>query len=359
MTGQKAVDVFAKIKGLKYVPSLGKRLETYDFDELDVALSADATFLLQMDNENQLAVSWWVSPKRTRSYPYARVYDSLDFAGRRITIIPAVKDEGKGGDRDFLQWDTVSLMSLLDVYVVISYYVSAEINPRYPNKVTNQVFDLDHIKAEIREISLSQSDALHWNLSQAAGYGKIAQRALDAYDEMSHALGVEMHSRESAKRKIELVLEGTKAFMESSRNRAMAAQKRESITKQPKEKLVVANAKATITIKNNLGGLYYFTCDEVTEHEKDLYLVEEKHSESSAIPKVGDIKDGLIKMILFTNLRNVRIGKRFFTPVPGLRLTGDGCSPLTDAEKETLRLLKKESSENGFRIFMEKEPPVE
>lgn len=83
-----------------------------------------------------------VSSKRTRSYPYARVYDRLAFQGKKVTIIPIFKDEGLDGDRDFLQWDTVSLMSLLGVYVIIGYYVSATPNPNYKNKITNQRFDL-------------------------------------------------------------------------------------------------------------------------------------------------------------------------------------------------------------------------
>ena len=58
-----------------------------------------------------------MSPKRTRSYPYERVYNSLRIS-KKITVIPVIKDEGAKGDRDFLQWDTISLMSLLDVFVL-------------------------------------------------------------------------------------------------------------------------------------------------------------------------------------------------------------------------------------------------
>ena len=42
------------------------------------------------------ALSKWVSPKRTRSYPYSRVYDTFDCgAGKVATIIPLIKDEGR------------------------------------------------------------------------------------------------------------------------------------------------------------------------------------------------------------------------------------------------------------------------
>jgi hypothetical protein len=42
-------------------------------------------------------------------------------------------------ERDFLQWGTVSLMSLLGVYVIIGYYNYAEPNPQYRNKITKQL----------------------------------------------------------------------------------------------------------------------------------------------------------------------------------------------------------------------------
>ena len=67
--------ITAKIKGIKYTPLLCRKLHTFNFNELDKALSSDATFILKIDDKNQIALSWWVSAKRTRSYPYARVYD--------------------------------------------------------------------------------------------------------------------------------------------------------------------------------------------------------------------------------------------------------------------------------------------
>ena len=113
------MDLSAKIKGIRYKPLLCRELEVFDYKDLEEAISC-ASFILKINEENQIAISRWVSAKRTRSYPYARVYDTLGFSGKKITIIPIVKDEGKKGDRDFLQWDTVSLMSLLGVYVIIA-----------------------------------------------------------------------------------------------------------------------------------------------------------------------------------------------------------------------------------------------
>src|SRR5260370_37259751 len=132
-----------------------------------------------------LAVSWWVSPKRTRSYPYARVYDTLSFNGKKVTIIPIFKDEGKDGDRDFLQWDTVSLMSLLGVNVIISHYDSAIRSEGSSGKINHQRFATSQIESQLIDLVQSPSDPLQWNLSQADKAGVLATKALSSYEQMS------------------------------------------------------------------------------------------------------------------------------------------------------------------------------
>ena len=286
------MEIYGEIKGIRYNPFLCRTLERYNINALDKALSEKANFILKV-NDNEIAVSWWVSPKRTRSYPYARVYDTLGFTGKKITIIPVIKDEGKDGDRDFLQWDTISLMSLLGVYVIIGYYVHGEKNLRYINKITNQKFDINYIKKEIQKLLSYQSDALHWNLEQIDRIYDIAKRAFGSYAKISKELRVEMHSMESAGRRIKELYKGKEKFMELSRKLAHKAQERESVTVQPKEHLT--GIKGMITIKNYLGGYYYFTCDEVEIHGKDICLIEGKHTVTGNLPSEGDIKLSLPK----------------------------------------------------------------
>lgn len=234
------MDISAKITGIKYTPLLCRDLKSYNFQNLETALSTSGSFILNINKKNSVAVSWWVSAKRTRSYPYARVYDSLSFAGKKITIIPVVKDEGKEGDRDFLQWDTISLMSLLGIHVIIGYYSNAERSKRYRHKITKQRFDIKYIKQQINNILSYQSDPLHWNLSQVEQIGTIGQKALKFYMEISNRLKVDMHSKNSAEKRIEQLLKGKDAFMTLSRKLAEKAQKRESITIQPKENVYLA-----------------------------------------------------------------------------------------------------------------------
>lgn len=346
------MDLLAKIKGIKYTPLLCRDLEIFDFKDLQVALTSCASFILNINKENKVAISWWVSSKRTRSYPYARVYDTLGFYGKKITIIPVVKDEGKEGDRDFLQWDTVSLMSLLGVYVVVAYYNEAERSKRYRHKITNQRFEIDYIKEQIKSILSYQSDPLHWNLNHIDNVGQIGGKALEVYAKISKKLNVEMHSRQTAEKRIFELLNGKDDFMKLSRMLAEKAQKRERLTVQPKENL--SGTKAIITIQNYLGGYYYFTSDEAEVEGNDVFLIEGKYSKNNSLPSLEDIKDGLLKMILFTNLEDVKIDGKNYSPKAVLKLTAKefNAQKLTPSQRKVIIRLQKEASTNNFELWL-------
>ena len=58
-------------------------------------------------------------------------------------------------------------------------------------------------------------------------------------------------------------------------------------------------------------------------------------------------------MMLFTNLKEVKIDDKNFNPIPILKLTtGENFSieKLNDRQKKLLEVLKKESSINNFKI---------
>ena len=347
------MDILAKIKGIKYNPLLCRELEAFGYKDLERALASCASFILNINKENKVAISWWVSAKRTRSYPYTRVYDTLGFSGKKITIIPVVKDEGKEGDRDFLQWDTISLMSLLGVYVIIAYYSDAERSTRYRHKITNQRFDIDYIREQIKNILSYQSDALHWNLVHVDKVGQIGEKAMEAYAKISKKLKVEMHSKQSAGKRITELLKGKDDFMKLSRMLAEKAQRRERLTIQPKENL--SGTKAIITIQNYLGGYYYFTSDEAEVKGNDVFLIEGKYSKNNFLPSLEDIKDGLLKMILFTNLEDVKIDNKKYNSVAVLKLTVENHfseSNLSNSQKEILLALQKEAQINNFKILL-------
>jgi len=343
------MDIWGEIQSLKYTQTFeNKKFNEYDLSNLKEAFENDTSFMLYLDDINKFAVSWWVSPKRTRSYPYARVYNTLAYAGKRVTVIPVYKDEGKDGDRDFLQWDTISLMSLLGVNVIISYYENADKSIRYKNKITNQRFDTEYIASEIKRLVSYQSDPLHWNLEQVDKIIDLTKKAVGAYRKISDETGVIMHSEKNILKKIDYLMQYKENFMLSSRKLARAAQKREVVTVQPKEK-IYANLKASVTITNFLGGNYCFTADEAVVKNNLLYLIEAKHSSNSTIPSIDDIKDGLIKMILFSNLKVATIEGEDYRIIPILKLTGQN-NGLTYKDKIILTSLGEEAEINGFII---------
>jgi Mg-chelatase subunit ChlD len=101
-------EISAEVERINYKQFVNDTLREWKIENFDIN-KAPGAFLLANDKE-KIAVSRWISPKRTRSYPYERVYDTLAFDGKRVAVIPVVKDEGLGGERDFLQWDTISLL---------------------------------------------------------------------------------------------------------------------------------------------------------------------------------------------------------------------------------------------------------
>ena len=350
-----ALKLKGKITGIKYTPFLCRSLRKYPFEKLEEAINQDATFILNFNKYGGIAISWWVSAKRTRSYPYARVYDSLGFAGKKVTIIPIFKDEGSEGERDFLQWDTISLMSLLGIYVIISYYKSAEKSSKpgniKGNKITNQKFEILQIEEELNKLLSYQSDALHWNMEQINKIQEIGKKAIESYENISEKTGVKLHSKKLAENKIMELMKDKETFMKTSRFLAKKAQKREGEFTQPKEK--VDGTKSIITLTNWLKGNYFFTCDEIEKKGTNLFLIEAKHSEGKNFPSVNDIKDGLIKMNLFTNLKKVTANNKTYFVIPVLKLTTSknlNESNLNETEKNVLKILKKEAKVNNFLI---------
>ncbi len=170
------MEILANLKELKFKVTLPTKLPECSINEFEAGKMARTGCYVLTYKNNSFGVSQWVSPKRTRSYPYARVYDTMS-KQLRVTIIPVVKDEGFDGDRDFVQWDTVSLMSLLNVFVILGYYQTAEKNSNYENKITNQVLDYKYLREQLDSLVDYKSSALHWNLSQLENSLQIIKNA--------------------------------------------------------------------------------------------------------------------------------------------------------------------------------------
>lgn len=351
MSDNKNKHITGMITGVKYDIILPENLKTINIEELDVNTMPSSCII--SNNWTTFTLSKWVSPKRTRSYPYERVYNTLWHLSKKITIIPIVKDEWIDWDRDFLQWDTVSLMSLLDVYVIFAYYSSAK-KSWEKEKITNQKFDNKYILQKINEIWSYHSSALHWNLEELnKNLPTIIETVKGFYTDIENTTGVKLHPFKWLDNFKEKIGVDVGEFMKYSRDKAEQAQHREFITLQPKESLDT-ETKAKITITNYLWWKYYFTVDEIYIEDWVIKLIEWKHSGNSKLPSKWDIKDWLLKMILYSNLSNVKIDWEDYISEAILSLT----SPLivwTINSKQTNQELWVFITNNGFNKKQEQE----
>ena len=361
-------EITAEVESVKYKQFLGDKLQIYNLESLDINKTTGA-FFLKKDNE-KIAVSRWISPKRTRSYPYERVYDTLAVDGKKITIIPVVKDEGLGGERDFLQWDTISLLSLLDVHVVLAYYNEATKNAKRADQITAQKFDNDYIQMRLSEVFNFKGTARQWNEQEAKKLKSVFEKARNAYREISKNTKTYLHDETPLNELIKLT-ENPNDFAAFSRRKSQKGQSRELQSIQPKEALST-DTKGGVTITNLAGGKYFFTCDETRVEAKTLYLIEDKHSSRAIMPSETDIKDGLLKMMVYTNLKNARVGKTSVSVKAVLRLTssklvGSINSDMSEDEiiqffetnkldiskRNLINKLFQEARENKFTIILE------
>ena len=360
--------ITAEVEKINYKQFAGDNLQTYKIENFDVNNSTGA-FLLEKEKE-KIAVSRWISPKRTRSYPYERVYDTLAVNGKKAAIIPVVKDEGLGGERDFLQWDTISLMSLLDIHFIPAFYSEAAKNLKRADQITAQKLDSNYISAKLSEIFNFKGTARQWNENEAKDLKNIFEKARNAYREISKNTKTYLHNEDALDELIKLT-ENPDDFATFSRIKAQKGQNRELRSIQPKEALST-DTKGGVTITNLNGGRYFFTCDETLLKENTLYLIEDKHSRRAVMPSENDIKDGLLKIMVYTNLKNVRVGKTAVKSKAVLRLTSSKLvgsinsdmnndeiakffetNKLEISKQNLINKLFQEARENRFMIILE------
>ncbi|MEL6459575.1 MAG: hypothetical protein AAFQ91_15160 [Cyanobacteria bacterium J06621_15] len=328
------------IKGVTYKTYLNESLKEINFDRFNV--NQDYSYGLIKSPATEIAYSQWVSPKRTRSYPFARIYNTYN-SSKVLTIIPVIKDEGKDGDRDRVQYSTISWMNLLNIYIVLAHYESAEKSNKAgqenKDKLTKQQFNNTFVKSQIQEILDYRQSALHWNKNLfEQRFTRIFEQALDSYDNISEQTGVKIHSRRGINKYLQNISDEFEEFKNISLKGSQNASKREALTSHKLEYLV-DGLKATFSIENYLGGIYYLTPDEIF-HENNIYIIQEsKNTSKESLPKLPDIQDGLFKLILFSNLDSLTLNGQDVDFITKLKLTGiniNGTIIFPDASSDEL-----------------------
>ncbi len=311
------------IKDVQYRAFLADNLQPYDYKTFNINKVETSGKIIFPNGE--FAYSKWVSPKRTRSYPFERIYNTYN-SPMRLTVIPVLKDEGLDGDLDRIQYSTISWMNLLNIYIVLGYYDRATKNARplqiAKNKISNQQFSKNAVNEQIMKISQYKQSALHWNRSLIENsFVDIYKLALDSYEKISKTTGVKVHERSAQEQYLAVIMRDFENFKNISLRGSKGASIRETQTSHGFEYLS-DGLKATFQIENYLGGLYYLTADEVILNNDTYIIQESKNSTSGFLPSLSDIKDGLFKLILYSNLDLLKLNGKPVQFTSCLKLTG-------------------------------------
>lgn len=353
----------AKIENLNY--RAGKtmkntKLKEYKLGNFDIN-EATASGIVEIDSKNKIAYSKWVTPKRTRSYPFARIYDTYSFGGKRITVIPVIKDEGIGAARnksnnDRVNFITLSWMNLTNVFVILAWYSEAEKKDEY--RITGQKFDIAYVNKKIKEISEYQFDAHHWNNKHfTEDFVSIYKKAVSSYEKISKELEVKMHASQGHNQFLEKIISSDKTkidldkFAVETLGKSKLAAARETSTTHKREFLTENSEKPIFEMQNNLGGNYYLTSDEIfiDEKSKKVIIQESKNATDGRLPKEADIKDGLFKILLFSQIKDLKIDDVKYQYSVSLKLTGTISTSISlPAEKAAIEnFIKKENFSNS------------
>lgn len=325
-----------KIKGcIRNLEFRGQACELpcYDFDSFDINRAKPAG-LICFGSEGCVAYSKWTGPKRTRTYPFAHIYDTYGFAGKIVTIIPVLKDEGRGERKndtnlDRINYITYSWMNLSNVYIILAWYEHAQ--KQSDVRITNQRFNSQYIREQVQRIKYYRLDAHHWNRQHFRDdFVDIYMRALKAYERISRELGVILHQFRPQEEFLQAVVDDGEPvkldidkFRMLSLLRSERSAQHETVTHHQLERVSGTNTKALFHLRNNLGGEYYLTADEVVVEDMENIVIREcKNTSKGFLPARSDIKDGLFKLLLFSRLEGAMIDDRMVHSRVELRLTG-------------------------------------
>ncbi|MBW4632661.1 MAG: hypothetical protein KME30_12425 [Iphinoe sp. HA4291-MV1] len=315
------------IKDVIYTPCLIPKIQTYAISDFNVNCVKPFGIITLDTLQNNIAFSKWTSPKRTRTYPFAKIYNTYHLNSKKITVIPVIKDEGAGTDNnDRINFITLSWMNLLNVYIILAWYETADRVANTTDRITNQKLNAEYVRQKILEVSHYQLTALHWNTTHfERDFQTIYSNAVNSYEIIATTQNVSLHSRQKHLEVLNnFIQNGTfdsQKFKNYTLSRSLTATHRESMTTHRLEYLS-DGYKGIFFISNYLGGVYHLTADEVYSQGKLFTIQESKNSSKGRLPSEEDIKDGLFKLILFSNLETLFLGDTQVEFRTRLKITG-------------------------------------
>jgi len=321
------------------------------------------SFKSKISNDKIVAISVWTTPKRTKTYPFPRVYSTLGHDGKKITIIPVQASYGKDGDDNKLQPGTLSWMTGLGVYVIIGVFVNAKSKAKgkpaanakvgKPSTQGNPVFtdfefDNDELEDHVKEIVLKCPKVEDWNQKQLLKIPVLLELAIAHNRRLGKKLGVPVRGFKSLEKKVKIWKKDMPKFLLDCDKESKGAQHREFSSDQKLENVPGTKGKFNVDMGNSK--MIYLTADSVSinKDEKIIEILEGKHSTKGKFPGENDVLDALFKLMIFKK-SDIKIEKVKYTKKLVCYLSGTGT--VTDNEiREKYKELIQECKNNDIEF---------
>ncbi|NCO42284.1 MAG: hypothetical protein COZ06_28165 [Armatimonadetes bacterium CG_4_10_14_3_um_filter_66_18] len=261
--------------------------------------------------EGTLDVSQWETPKRTRTYPLARVYRLLQSPHRRGALIPAVKDEGSGLNPDVLGLDTLHLLTLFGVYAVVGHYLGArgETQKRRSGEevlvLRDQRLDFEAALTKLEVAAAPEVSVVDWNRGEVDLFAVSLERSAAAYRRLHEQTGVPLTTVASCERRLAVLHDGgLPAYVRWSDRFRLRSQHAETVSVQPKEHLVGPAAKVLVDLRLDcdLGAgeqvWLHLAPDEGWVVGNQVFVLEKK-----ANPSENDLLGAIFKNMAFRSMK--------------------------------------------------------
>lgn len=314
------------IRDLSYCTKVHiKELKRVGFDHFDIN-AAPTSGIIEFKDDTSLGLSWWKTPKPSRTHPSARIYNTYGLP-KIATVIPVIKDEGKGTkNNDRINFMTFSRMNLMNVYIVLAWYESAVPKGNSRNKIEGHRFNSKFVGDRILDIKNYRKSALHWNVSHFLRHFEyVFRQAVRSNQEIAGRYDIELNSTENHLAALDRYIVDGKfnldAFAWHSSRKSSSSAKNEAVTIHEMEYLD-NRQKAYFELHNLLGGKYFLTADGVYFEHGRLVIQESKNARRGKLPSLADIQEGLFKNILFNNIDELYMGGDRIEFTTRLKLTG-------------------------------------
>ncbi len=321
------------------------------------------SFKSKISNDKIVAISVWTTPKRTKTYPFPRVYSTLGHDGKKITIIPVQASYGKYGDDNKLQPGTISWMSGLGVYVIIGVFTKAKMRPKgktaanaKAGKISTQGkcvftefrFNDEELEEQISKIVSKCPKVEDWNQEQLLKIPSLLELAIAHNRRLGQELQVDVRNFKSLEKKLKGWKTNIPAYLSDCDKESKGAQHREFSSNQKLENVPGSKGKINVDMGNSK--MIFLTGDSVSidKNKKIIEILEGKHSSKGKFPSEDDVLDALFKLMIFKK-SEIKIDGVKYTKKLVCYLSGK--IPATDKEiKEKYKELIQECKNNNIEF---------